>query len=128
MPHRSIRILLCLAIAIAVVAGTLLSIAHAPMGHNAYVAAQAEALRHSQLAVAMADHGHAHEEGDPGERMPGHVHGHNSADHIHETANLVGGISLSAPQSARVEMPYELHLLVSGIIGALDRPPRSVVA
>ncbi|WP_152579633.1 hypothetical protein [Bosea sp. LC85] len=127
MPQRSIRIRLCLAAAFLAVVAMLLSAVHVQSGHNAYAMAQAEVQRHAELAAAIAKHGHAHDEGEPDERLPGHVHGHNTADHIHETANLVGQIQLGMPRFVRTVMRHEPEGVEPGLPSALERPPRSVV-
>jgi hypothetical protein len=128
MTHRSIRAVLCLVIAFATALGTTLSAAHVSAGHNAHAVAQAEAVRHADLAAETAAHGHSHEEGEPDERLPGHAHGHNSADHIHETANVVGVFHLGAPRFVRTTIQLEHQQAASGKPGGLERPPRSVVS
>ncbi len=75
MPHRSIRAWFCLATAFLAVLAMLLSVVHVQSGHNAYAMAQTETQRHVELAAAIAENGHAHDEGEPDERLPGHVHG-----------------------------------------------------
>ncbi|HEV7257318.1 MAG TPA: hypothetical protein VGN82_06010 [Bosea sp. (in: a-proteobacteria)] len=106
----------------------ILSAAHVSAGHNAYAMAQAEAARHAELAASIAEHGHSHEEGEPDERLPGHVHGHNTADHVHETANVVGIVQLGAPRFVRTAIPHEHEQASSRTLSGLERPPRSVVA
>ncbi|WP_148663504.1 hypothetical protein [Bosea vaviloviae] len=128
MPRRSIRALSCLVIAFAMALGMILSAAHVSAGHNAYAMAQAEAVRHAQLAAATAEHGHAHDEGEPDERVPGHIHGHNTADHVHETANVVGVTQLGTPRFVRTAIRHEHQQASSRTPAGLDRPPRSVVA
>jgi hypothetical protein len=128
VPRRSIRALSCLVIAFAMALGMTLSAAHVSGGHNAYAIAQAEAVRHAELAAAIAEHGHAHEEGEPDERLPGHVHGHNTADHVHETANVVGVIQLGLPRFERTVIRHEHEQASSGTPSGLERPPRSAVA
>ncbi len=128
MPRRSIRALFCLVIAFAMALGMALSAAHVSAGHNAHAITQAEALRHAELAASVAEHGHAHEEGEPDERLPGHVHGHNTADHIHETANVVGMVQLGTPRFVRTVIRHEQQQAASQRPGGLERPPRSFVA
>lgn len=128
MSRRRLRAGLSLVIALAMALGMTLSAAHVSAGHNAYAIAQAEAVRHAELAASIAEHGHAHEEGEPDERLPGHVHGHNTADHIHETANVVGVVQLGTPGFVRTGTRHEHRRSASEVPGGLKRPPRSVVA
>ncbi|SIR59340.1 hypothetical protein SAMN05880592_1369 [Bosea sp. TND4EK4] len=125
---RRIRALSCLVIALAMALGMTLSAAHVSAGHNAYAIAEAEAVRHAELAAEIAAHGHAHEDGEADERLPGHVHGHNTADHVHETANVVALIQLGIPSFARTAIRHEHQRSASGQPASLERPPRSVVA
>jgi hypothetical protein len=128
MSRRRLRAGFSLVIALAMALGMTLSAAHVSAGHNAYAIAQAEVVRHAELAASISEHGHAHEEGEPDERLPGHVHGHNTADHVHETANIAGLIQLGTPRFVRTEIQYEHRRSASKRPGGLERPPRSVVA
>ncbi len=127
MPRRSIRSRSSLAAAFLAVFAMLLSAVHVQSGHNVYAMAQAEALRHAELAVAIAEHGHSHDEGEPNERVPGHVHGHSTSDHVHETANLVGQPRLGIPRFVGIVMRLEPQDTELRLRHGLDRPPRSVV-
>lgn len=128
MTRRRIRSLLSLVIAVAMTVGMSLSAAHVSAGHNAYAMAQAEILRHAELAASIAEHGHSHEEGEADERLPGHVHGHNTADHVHETGNVVDDVPLAAPRFVRTSIRPEPLTSSANRPGGLERPPRSVVA
>lgn len=128
MPRRSIRIRSSLAAAFLAVFAMLLSAVHVQSGHNAYAMAQTEAQRHAELAATIAAHGHSHDEGEPDERVPGHVHGHNTSDHVHETANLVGQPRLGVPRFVGIVMRLEPQDTELGLRHGLDRPPRFVVA
>lgn len=128
MPRRSIRIRSSLAAAFLAVFAMLLSAVHVQSGHNFYVMAQAEAQRHAELAATIAEHGHSHDEGEPDERVPGHVHGHNTSDHVHETANLVAQLRLGTPRFVEIIARHEPHDGELGILHGLDRPPRFIVA
>lgn len=105
----------------------MLSAIHVQSGHNSQALAQAEAQRHAELTQAIADHGHSHDDGEPDERLPGHIHGHNSTDHIHETANLVSPIEFGMPRFVRTVMRPASQGAEPGLPSTLDRPPRSVV-
>lgn len=126
MPQRSIRAVLTLAIAFAMTLGMLLSSAHSVTSHNSYAVAQVEAHDAASKAGEVADHGHSHgDEGD--DQRPGHVHGHNPGDHVHEPFGLT---SISSPKQpcfeSRIARPAaeasDLDLKSS-----LKRPPRPFV-
>lgn len=128
MPRRSIRIRSSLAAAFLAVFAMLLSVVHVQSGHNVYAMAQAEVQRHAELAATIAEHGHSHDEGEADERVPGHVHGHNTSDHVHETANLVAQPRLAMPRFVEIVARHEPQGGELGIRHGLDRPPRYVVA
>jgi len=128
MLRGRIKALSCLVIALAMALGMTLSAVHVSAGHNAHAIAQAEAIRHAELAAEIAAHGHAHDDGEADERLPGHVHGHNTADHVHETANIVALTPLGTPRFARTAIRHEHQRSASGEPAGLERPPRSVVA
>ena len=90
--------------------------------------ATAELVRHADLgAETVSDHGHSHEDGDSDERGPGHVHGHDPADHSHQ-------LTFTAPASVPPlqvtgqgwQLPGQSALLGEPDSG-LERPPRSVL-
>lgn len=128
MSRRSTRAGFSLVIAFAMALGVLLSSAHMATGHNLYAAAQAEAVRHAELAATIAEHGYAHDEGEPSEQIPGHVHGHNAADHLHETADTLSIVVLVTPGFARTTVPHDPVTADPGHPDGLERPPRIVVA
>lgn len=128
MSRRSIRVGFSLVIAFAMALGVLLSAAHMAAGHNAYSTAQAEAVRHAELVATIAEHGHAHDEGELSERLPGHVHGHNAADHLHETADRLSVIGLVTPGFARTGIAHDPVMADPGHPDGLERPPRPFVA
>ncbi|MBX9912182.1 MAG: hypothetical protein K2Z25_26210 [Beijerinckiaceae bacterium] len=128
MSRRRIRAVFSFVIALAMVLGMVLSAAHMAAGHNAYATAQAEAVRHAQLAATIAEYGHAHDEGEPSEQAPGHVHGHNAADHVHETADRLSVVALATPGFARTNVAHDPVMAEPGHPDGLERPPRAVVA
>jgi len=128
MLRRRIKALSCLAIAIAIALGMTLSAVHVSAGHNAHAIAQAEVVRHAELAAETAAHGHSHDEGKAEERLAGHVHGHNTTDHVHETANIVALVQLGSPRFVRTAIRHEQQRSASGRPKGLERPPRSDVA
>jgi hypothetical protein len=128
MSRRSLKAGFSLVIAFAMTLGLLLSTVHLAAGHNAFAAAQAEAMRHAELAATIAEHGHAHDEGEPAERLPGHVHGHNAADHLHETADRLTVATLVTPGFARTSVAHDPVMADPGHPNGLERPPRPAVA
>jgi hypothetical protein len=128
MSRRSLRAGFSLVIAFAMALGVLLSSAHMAAGHNAFATAQAEAVRHAELAATIAEHRHAHDEGEPSEQLPGHVHGHNAADHVHETADRLTVIALVTPGFARTSTAHDPVMAEPGHPDGLERPPKPFVA
>lgn len=128
MMRRSTAYLLKVVVALAVTAGMLLSAIHLSTSHNPVVLAQAEAERHAALAMEVAEHGHSHFDGEEAERQPGHVHGHNSADHIHDAAAILPTSTLRLPTPVRVTLPAIQEGIEPGLRHGLDRPPRPFVA
>ncbi len=128
MSRRRLRAGFSLVIAFAMALGMVLSAAHMAAGHNAYATAQAEAVRHAELAATIAEHGHSHDEGEPSEQLPGHVHGHNPADHLHETADRLSVVALATPSFARTSVAHGPVTAEPGHPDGPERPPRAVVA
>ena len=126
--QRSLRAGFSLVIAFAMALGVLLTSVH--HGGRATMPSQprkAEAVRHADLAATIAEHGHSHDEGEPSEQIPGHVHGHNAADHLHEMADRLSvdrarnaGLRAHQPDSRPVSWPIPAHP------NGLERPPRTV--
>ncbi len=128
MPRLRTRAGFSLVVAFAMALGVLLSSAHMAASHNGYAIARAEAVRHAELAATIAEHGHAHDEGEPSEQLPGHVHGHNAADHLHETADTPSVLALVTPGFVRTAVPHDPVTADPGHPDGLERPPRIVVA
>ncbi|MGA0534226.1 MULTISPECIES: hypothetical protein [Hansschlegelia] len=118
---RTLRIATVLAIALAVLS--------APTGHSAshdpLALAAAEAERHAALAAEIAEHGHAHEEGDADEQSPGHTHGHDSADHLHDKAGAPPSFLAQAlPATRSVTLSAVAQTGGDSLTSGLKRPPR----
>ncbi|WP_324131989.1 hypothetical protein [Bosea sp. (in: a-proteobacteria)] len=128
MSQRSLRAGFSLVIAFAMALGVLLTSVHMAAGHNAFATAQAEAVRHADLAATIAEHGHSHDEGEPSEQIPGHVHGHNAADHLHEMADRLSVLALVMPGFARTSLTHDPFMADPGHPNGLERPPRTVAA
>lgn len=128
MTRRSTAHLLNLAVVIVVAAGMLLSALHVTTSHNPVVLAQAEAERHAALSIEAAQHGHTHFDGEEAERLPGHLHGHNSTDHIHDAATIIPVPGFGHRVPVRVAMPALQEGATPDLQHGLDRPPRPLVA
>lgn len=127
MSQRSMRAAINLVVAIAMTVGMLLSSAHVVAGHNPYAIAFAEATRHAELATEVADHGHSHEEGDEFEQRPGHVHGHNPGDHVHEPFALTALVTPKLPNFVASNARPGSETSDLDVRSSLKRPPRSIV-
>lgn len=115
-----------LVVAFAMAFGLLLSSAGRSASHDPIALAAAEAVRHAELAVEIADHGHVHDDGSEGEKSPGHSHGHNPTDHSHETPNTLSVVT--APMIP-VGSDWHAHPPVFADLGTSfrhERPPRSI--
>lgn len=118
---RTLRIATVLAIALAVLS--------APTGHSAshdpLALAAAEAERHAALAAEIAEHGHAHDDGDADERSPGHSHGHDSADHLHDKAGTPPSfLAQASPATRSVTLTGAAQIGRDALPSGLKRPPR----
>lgn len=127
MSNRVSRAVLCLVVAFAMAFGSLLPhAAHSP-SHDPIALAVAEAERHAQLEAEIAEHGHSHDEGEDHERAAGHTHGHNPADHSHETPTTPSGGAHVVPALAQTWVPKPPHAAHLGTIFRLERPPKPIV-
>lgn len=129
MSTRIARSVLCIAIALAVTLSLSLSAVFMARSHDARALAEAQLKRHAELTTQLSTHGHVHDDGAEDERNFGHLHGHNSGDHTHETPSaaavtMVDYRSAGDDWSASDFVPHipRPHF-------PLDRPPRiSVLA
>ncbi|WP_306224476.1 hypothetical protein [Bosea beijingensis] len=120
--------MLKLVVAFVVAAGMLLSAIHVTSSHNPLVLAQAEAERHTALGVEMAEYGHTHLDGEEAERIPGHLHGHNSTDHIHDVVTVIPVPGVGHRVPVRVPLPALQEGAAHDRQHDRDRPPRPLVA
>jgi hypothetical protein len=113
------------AIVLAVAVSLLLFPPGSPSRHDPPAVTQADAARHLLLSPAVCeDHDHVHDEGAARERQPGHKHGHNAADHSHESASpAVLRVMLSYPKT-RQWQPHGLFSVRRAPTFRLERPPR----
>lgn len=129
----TIRRLLDRTLRIAGVLAIALAILSAPTGHSAshdpLAIAAAEAERHATLAAEIAEHGHVHDEGDVDEQSPGHAHGHDSADHLHDKAGAPPSFFAQAsPATRSVTLIAVAQVARQMPPSGLKRPPRSSFA
>lgn len=117
------------ALRVTIACAMALSLLLAPTGssssHDAFAIAKAEAERHLELAAEIAEHGHSHDDGWDSERVPGHLHGHNAADHLHDTPShppCITALIVRTANSWRISaFPESLRSHVF----ELYRPPRA---
>lgn len=114
------------AIALAMTLGMLLSQIGSSASHNPIALAAAEAARHAELAAQVDNHGHSHDDGEVDEQSPFHSHGHNPADHSHETASMLPYLAPIVPPFGRRWLAYQPSFADLGTGLQLERPPRPI--
>ncbi len=115
---------LCFVVTALMMLQAVASLWGAPHAHDEAAMAQAEKVRHSVLAALSEEHGHSHEDGEPDERVPGHLHGHNPFDHSHETPSVTSGFAVGTPAMFDEWAPSGEGLARTGSPARIDRPPR----
>ncbi len=118
-----------LALRVVIACAMAVSLVFAPTGgsssHDPFVLAEIEAERHLELAAEIDEHGHSHDDGWDKESEPGHLHGHDAADHLHDTPNCPPSITALIVRTCGSwrmgAIPQSLPLRVF----ELDRPPRA---
>lgn len=93
--------------------------------HDPHVLAQIEAERHLELAAEIAEHGHSHDDGWDSEARPGHLHGHNAADHLHDTPSYPPSTMAMLVQVGNAWRMTAFPELLTLRVFELDRPPRT---
>lgn len=125
MVCRLQRVALRLLIACAMAVSLLFAPTGGSSSHDPRGIAQIEAERHLELAAELTGHGHSHDDGWDSESKPGHLHGHNAADHLHDTPTYPPSVTtllVRRGDSWRISaIPESLPLRVF----ELDRPPRA---
>ncbi|WP_024587403.1 hypothetical protein [Aliihoeflea sp. 2WW] len=125
MIDRLQSVALRIVIACAMAVSLLLAPTGGSSSHDAHALAQIEAERHLELAVEIAEHGHLHDDGWDSESKPGHLHGHNAADHLHDTPTYppsVATLFVRTIDAWRISaFPKSLPVRIF----ELDRPPRA---
>lgn len=127
MSNRVNRAALCLVLAFAMAFGSLLPHARHSPSHDPVALAAAEAERHAQLEVELAEHGHSHDDGEEHERVAGHSHGHNPADHSHDIPTTPPGSTAIPSAFVRTWVPMQPQTAHVGASYRLERPPRPIV-
>lgn len=84
-----------------------------------------EATRHAVLAANDAlEHEHSHDDGEPYEKIAGHAHGHDPADHSHQVAFVSVNTfrAVKFPKTNPLSTSPDLVRQQSGF--GIDRPPK----
>lgn len=100
-----------------------------PVGNPASVAVmdmmEAETACHAERQLELSDHGHAHDAEMDDEQKVGHLHGHDPADHSHETPHTLTPLKSGAPAIGRDWFAHASAITDPGMVFRLDRPPRT---
>jgi hypothetical protein len=115
-----------LVVAYVMTLGLLLSAIGTSASHNPVAFAAAGAARHAELAGQIEAHGHVHDDGAIDEQSPGHSHGHNPADHSHETASVLPSFAPAVPPVGRNWLIYPPSFANLEASFRLERPPRPI--
>ena len=96
--------------------------------HDHDIVAQAEELRHSVLASSsdVPRPGHTHDDGDPHERVPGHLHGHNAFDHSHEAPSIITIVGVVPPAKFQQWNPVVGVSTRNGPPYLIEHPPKPI--
>jgi hypothetical protein len=94
--------------------------------HSGAAVAQAEQISHGMLAASSQKHGHTHEDGEPAEQVPGHLHGHNALDHSHEAPSIISGANVTAPILFQAWNPNSGVSAQARPPDPIERPPKFV--
>lgn len=125
---RGRRAIVYLLLALILALGTTASSVIVNLSHNPAVLVAAESERHAEIERQLAEHGHSHEDGVGDESQPGHVHGHDPADHSHDTAGQAAPLAAIAPPAWRVSLVATGLVTPAGMNFHLERPPRQLRA
>lgn len=127
MPQRVQSVAFRIVISFAMAFGFPLSPLGSSASHNPIALAAADVVRHAALDAPADTHDHTHDEGVVDEQSQGHSHGHNPADHTHETASAALDFAQPVFPIGRIwhAHPPSFANLESG--SRLERPPKPVV-
>ena len=107
--------------------GMVLSPIGGSTSHNPIALVSAETSRHAELAAQVEENGHADGDGVADEQSPGHDHGHNQADHTHETASAAPDFAQPVNPIDRMWHAHPPSFVDLDIGFRLERPPRPIV-
>ncbi|MER8880911.1 hypothetical protein [Mesorhizobium sp. M0684] len=127
MPNRICSPAICFIIVLAMTIGVLRSFGYSA-SHDPIALAAAANERHSGAAAQIEDRRHTHDDGVADEQIPGHFHGHDAADHSHETASTPADFAPTVPQFERGWLNYSPTFIDPGTAFPLERPPRPFLA
>ena len=124
MANRAFFAAFRLVFVLAMTAGLALSPVGASSSHDPMALLASEAARHAELSAQIAEHGHAHD-GAAEERSSGHSHGHDPADHSHQTLNAAPSAVSIVRLPGRDWQPCPDSFAHRETRFRLDRPPRA---
>jgi hypothetical protein len=114
--------------AMAIMAALILAPLPIASAHDPVALAAAEMTRYAALQAEIAEHGHAHDDGEGQEQSSGHMHGHDPADHSHQTVYITGTASHESKLPAQ-DWPSSLSSVDDpGTAFGIDRPPKRSVS
>jgi hypothetical protein len=111
-------------LAVAMTLGLFLSLIGTAVPRNSMALAAAEAMRPAESSAHVPHHGHVHEDDVDGQQSLGHTHGHNPADHSHETPNTMQAAGTFAPAIGGGWHPRLSLFIDLETASWLERPPR----
>lgn len=120
--RQRLRPIATLAIAIALIFAPL------PLGpaHDPVALAVAEMERHAALQAEIAEHGHAHDDGHDHEQSSGHMHGHDPADHSHQSVFVACSASQWSLPPAQCWPSTVSEIRDPATASGIDRPPKHI--
>lgn len=111
-------------VVLTMVVGVVSLLSHTASLHKLGIFQPIEEVRHSSLSNAAVDRHDVHGEGRQKECQANHDHGHNSADHSHETmgsAVILAALGCADEKTSRSEPHRSTY---GEPFFRLDRPPR----
>lgn len=121
MPHRVLRALASLTVMIAMTLGMM------PFSGGHWLFHGQSGVAAIQVTAPFDEHGHSHDDDDVNEQSAAHPHGHNPADHTHETPSLPVAISVVAPVGGQGWQKVSSRRTVLETAFRLERPPRPIL-